>query len=164
MGNQTGNHVPGSGVSIIIPKTDGGGSITVKDEGVTVSAEVQTIDFIGTDVAVYGSGNEVQVYIPSVVFASHFNTTDGSTTGTVSETLSRSSARISTPTSEGNPFSTGGWAASNQSATVGTTVSFTTGGAITGLGGDAYFIIQFLDANGTTVLSTVTTSAVAARS
>lgn len=160
MGNQTDGTHGQSGISIVIPKTGGTGAITVKDEGTTISDTVTTVDFRGTDVSVYGSGDTVTVYIPSVVFASHFNTTDGSTTGTVNESLSRSTARISTPTTEGNPFSTGGWAASNQSATTATTVSFSTGGEITGLGGDAYFIINFIDADGTTVLSTVTTSSI----
>lgn len=164
MGNQIGDGHGVSGISIVIPKTGGGtGTITVQDEGTTISNAVNTMNFVGSDVAVYGSGNSVTVYIPSVVFASHFNTTDGSTTGTVSESgVTRSTARISTPTSEGNPFSTGSWAGSNQSATLSTTATFTTGGAITGLGGDAYFVIDFLDADGSTVLSTVTTAAITA--
>ena len=50
MGNQTGNNIPGSGISIVIPKTGGGsGTITVKDEGSTISSAVTTIDFIGAD-------------------------------------------------------------------------------------------------------------------
>lgn len=164
MGNQTGDGCGVSGISIVIPKSGGGtGTITVQDEGTTVSDEVTTINFVGSDVSVYGSGDTVTVYVPSVVFASHFNTTDGSTTGTVSESgVSRSTARISTPDSEGTPFATNGWAGTNQSATLSTTATFTTGGAVTGLGGNAYFVIDFLDADGSTVLSTVTTSAITA--
>lgn len=162
MGNQIGDGCGVSGISIVIPKSGGGtGTITVQDEGTTVSSEVTTINFVGSDVSVYGSGDTVTVYIPSVVFASHFNTTDGSTTGTVSESgVSRSTTRISTPTSEGTPFATGGWAGTNQSTTRSTTATFTTGGAVTGLGGDAYFVIELLDADGSTVLSTVTTAAI----
>ncbi len=163
MGNQIGDGCGPCGVSIVIPKSGGGtGTITVQDEGTTISDEVTTINFVGSDVSVYGSGDTVTVYVPSVVFASHFNTTDGSTTGTVSESLSRSTTRIATPDSEGTPFATGGWAGTNQSTTTASTVSFSTGGAITGLGGDAYFVIEFLDADGSTVLSTVTTAAITA--
>ena len=142
----------------------GGGSgtaLTIQDEGVVVDANVVTINFIGADVrAMSGGSGIVSVYIPPPVFASHFNTTDGTTSGTVSENISRTTTRISTPTSEGNPFSTGGWAGSNQSTTLSTSVTFTTGGDVTGFGGNSTFTVTVYDADGTTVLETHTTGAI----
>ena len=141
----------------------GGGSstITVQDEGVNISTVVDTLNFIGADVQVLGSGlSTVQIYIPPPTFASHYNTTDGTTTGTVSENISRSTAFISTPTSEGTPFATGGWAASNRSATLSTSVTFTTGGDVTGFGGNATMTVTVYDADGTAVLETHTTPSI----
>ncbi len=141
--------------------TGGSSTITVQDEGVDISTVVDTLNFIGADVQVLGSGlSTVQIYIPPPIFASHFNTTDGTTTGTVSENISRSTAFISTPTSEGNPFSTGGWAGTNRSATLSTSVTFTTGGDVTGFGGNSTMTVNVYDADGTTVLETRTTPSI----
>mgnify|MGYP001095198760 CR=1 FL=1 len=96
----------------------GTGKITVQDEGVDISDEVEILNFIGADVQVLGSGSLVSIYIPPPAFASHWNTTDGTTTGTVNENISRTTAMIAAPTSEGTPFSTGGWAGTNQAATL----------------------------------------------
>jgi len=139
----------------------GGSSLTVQDEGVTVDSNVRILNFIGADVNATsaGSGN-VSVYIPPVIFASHFNTTDGDTTGTVSENISRTTAMIAAPTSEGNPFSTGGWAGTNQAATTSTSVTFTTGGACTGFGGNSKLAVTVYDANGSSVLETVTSASI----
>ena len=137
-----------------------GSALTVQDEGVTVDSNVTILNFIGADVqALSGGSGIVSIYIPPPAFASHWNTTDGTTAGTVSESISRSTARISTPTSEANPFSTGGWADSNQSASLNTTVTFTTvtGQAVTGFGGNASFTVTVYDANGSSVLETYTT-------
>ena len=141
----------------------GGSSLTIQDEGVTVDSNVRIINFIGADVNAMSAGTgNVSVYIPPVVYASHYNTTDGSTTGTVTENISRTTAFISTPTAEGNPFSTGGWAASNQAATTSTSVTFAPGGECTGFGGNASLTVTVYDANGTSVLETVTTASIAA--
>jgi hypothetical protein len=138
----------------------GSGTITVQDEGTEISGSVQTLNFVGADVQVLGSGSLVSIYIPPPTFASHFNTSDGTTDGTVSENIARSTTRISTPTSEGTPFATGGWEGTNQSTTLSHSVTFVTAGEITGLGGDSYFVITMYDADGTTVLRTLTTSAI----
>jgi len=152
------------GISIITFKGGGGGggsALAIQDEGVTVDSNVTIINFIGADVqALAGSSGTVQVYIPPPTFASHFNTSDGTTTGTVSENISRSTAFISTPTSEGNPFSTGGWEGSNQSATLSSSVTFTTGGDVTGFGGNSTIAVTVYDANGSSVLETHTSSSI----
>ncbi len=149
-------------ISRIIVAGGGSGSsaITVQDEGIVISNSVQTLNFIGADVQALGSGSLVSIYIPPPSFASHFNTTDGTTVGTVSENISRTTAFISTPTTEGNPFATGGTAGTNADATLSTSVTFTTGGDVTGFGGDSSMTVNVFDADGTTVLETHTTTSI----
>jgi hypothetical protein len=156
------------GVSMITFSNAGGGgsALTIQDEGVDVDTNVTVINFIGGDVQVLDAGTgSVAVYIPPPSFASHFNTTDGTTAGTVSENISRSTAFIPAPTSEGNPFFTGGTSGSNQSATLSTAVTLTTGGAVTGFsataGGNATLTVTVKGgATGSVVLETVTTSTI----
>ena len=142
--------------------TKGGGSIEVQDEGITVETNVRILNFIGADVqALAGGAGTVAIYIPPPTFASHWNTTDGTTNGTVVESISRSTARISEPTAEGNPFGVGTWGNTNQSASLNSTGNYGPSGGndITGLGGDAYFVITVYNANGTSVMETYTTPA-----
>jgi len=71
--------------------------VHVKDEGINVGT-YKTINFIGTDVLAQDSGTpgQVNVYVPTPQFASHFNTMDGTTPGLVSEAgITRSIVRIS---------------------------------------------------------------------
>ena len=154
--------------------------IHIKDEGVDVGT-YPTINFIGDDVLAQDSGTpgQVNVFVPSPTFASHFNTTDGTTDGTVSEALndgtggyfSRSSVRISSPTTEGSPFKTGGgsntlWAGTNQDSypdvlSTRGSVIFETAEQITGFSGsssgDCTVTVNVYDADGVTVLYTWTT-------
>ena len=152
--------------------------MTIQDEGSNISTTCDTINFIGADVQamVGGAANIVSVYIPPPTFASHYNTTDGTTTGTVAEkltgtgSLTRTTTRIGTPTSEGNPFSTNGWAATNQATSllksggVNKTITFDPGGDVTGFsgtsGGTAKLAVTVYDADGTTSLATHTTSTI----
>lgn len=139
------------------------GAIEIQDEGVQVVAKCDMINFVGTSVQADPSGvSGAIIYIPAPAYASHFNTTDGTTTGTVSESITRTTAYISTPTSEGNPFSTGGTAGTSAPATAATSVSFTVGGEVTGFGGNSTLTVTVYDANGTSVLETVTTASIAA--
>ena len=149
--------------------------IHIKDEGVTVGT-YPTINFIGDDVLAEDSGTpgQVNVYVPTPTFASHFNTTDGTTNGIVSENIinpgggywTRSSVRISSPTTEGSPFKTNGWAGTNQPSypVQGSSkgaINFTTAAAVTGFSGnasgDATITVNMYDADGTTLLHTYTT-------
>ena len=139
----------------------GGTALIVQDEGVVVDSNVSTLNFIGADIsALTGGAGIVNIYVPAVEYASHFNTTDGTTTGTVNESISRSTAMIGEPTSEGNPFSVNGTGGTNQPATLSSTVTFTTGGDVTGFGGDATMTVTVFDADGTSVLETRTTPAI----
>ena len=127
----------------------GGTALIVQDEGVVVDSNVSTLNFIGADIsALTGGAGIVNIYVPAVSYASHFNTTDGTTTGTVSENISRSTAMIGEPTSEGNPFSVNGTGGTNQPATLSSTVTFTTGGDVTGFGRDATMTVTVFDADG----------------
>lgn len=158
----------------------GGTSLTVADydTGLTFS-NVSNIIFRGgtvntpggtaTGVLTTGPSPTVVVWIPAppqAVYASHFNTTDGNTTGTTTRSLSIATVRISTPTSEGTPFETGSapntaWSGTDQPATTNSTPVFTTGGQVTGFsansGGDARIIVDVFRANGTATFSTYTT-------
>ena len=134
---------------------------------------VSTPNYGGTAMGVLAgaptSSNTVTVWIPAppqAVYASHFNTTDGNTTGTANRTLTTATVRISTPTSEGTPFETGSspntaWAGTNQPATTATTPIISTSGLVTGfsanISGDSRIIVDVYRGNGTATFSTYTT-------
>jgi len=115
------------------------------------------------------SSNTVTVWIPAppqAVYASHFNTTDGNTTGTANRTLTTATVRISSPTSEGTPFEVGSspntsWASQSQPATIGSTPIFSTSGLVTGfsanISGDSRIIVDVYRGNGVATFSTYTT-------
>jgi hypothetical protein len=141
--------------------------VTVADEG-TVLGDYYTLNFIGTDVqAIQGSTSTwVNIYIPPLPFASHYNTTDGTTTGTVSRALSNTGTyRVSSPTTEGNPYNTNGWdngvvrPVTNDPSAV-----YSTGGLVTGFsqtsGGDATITVDVYDADEVTLIATYTTSTI----
>jgi hypothetical protein len=141
-----------------IGKTATDNAITVQDEGVDVSSEVKIINFVGADVkAMIGGVKKVNVYIPPPVFESHWNTNDGFYGARlVTESISRTIARISSPDSEGIPFKTNGWAGTNQPASLGTTVTFSTSGPVSGFGGNSTFEVQVFDATGTNLDNFIT--------
>jgi hypothetical protein len=136
---------------------------------------VSTPSYGGTAMGVLAgaptSSNTVTVWIPAppqAVYASHFNTTDGNTTGTANRTLSTATVRISTPTGgEGTPFETGSspntaWAGTNQAATIATTPIISTSGLVTGfsannISGDSRIIVDVYRGNGVATFSTYTT-------
>ncbi len=132
--------------------------VHIKDEGAAVGT-YPTINFVGVDVLAEDSGTpgQVNVYIPTPTFASHYDTVDGTTDGRVGENTPRNTVRISTPTVEGTPFFTGGWAGTNQDAYNGTGISqniLITNGLVTGLspsGGDANIQIIVTDGGGNVI-------------
>lgn len=82
----------------------GSGDITVKDEGVTVG-QVQILNISGNDIAaVLTSPDVVTIYSPVPELPPYFN--NGSASCNSYQTVTR---KVSTPTSEGNPFSIGSW-------------------------------------------------------
>lgn len=146
--------------------------VHVEDEGSAVGT-YRTINFVGDDVLAEDSGTpgKVNVYIPPPTFASHFNTTDGTTNGTVSESgITRSTVRISSPTVEGTPFATGSgtntpWAGTNKPAYASPAngaVTFSTAQQVTGFSvdatGDAIIYVAFQDADNTSLKTFQTTT------
>ena len=88
--------------------------VHIRDEG-TYLGTFPTLNLIGADIQALSSGDPcvVDIYVPTPTFASHYNTTDGTTTGTVSESgIQRYNLRISSPNNPdaNDPFNTNGWA------------------------------------------------------
>jgi hypothetical protein len=142
----------------------GGGNLNVMDEGVLLGS-FATMNFIGADVVARSEAGIANVYIPPpppVTYASHWNTADGNDGSQAPvDSTPRTQAWISSPSSEGTPFSTGGWAGTVQSATQAASATFAPPGLVTGFGGNAHFVIEVLDANGATALSRFTTPSLA---
>lgn len=141
-------------------------SMQVYDEGVLVMSSVGELNFIGASVmALAGGGNRVNVYIPPPSWKSHWNKNDGSNGAQfVVESLTRVTTHISTPTSEGVPFKTSGWAGTNQAThTTNTSVfTLTTPSQTTGFGGTSTFTVRVLDADNVTPIKLFTTPSLTA--
>lgn len=98
-----------SGNAVWSEISGGGGEITIKDEGVIVSSNVTTINFKGDQVnASESSPGVIDVYIPPLLFPSHWNTNDGDGDNTIDDILTYS-RNVSAPTNEGVPFKIGTW-------------------------------------------------------
>lgn len=54
-----------------------GGSISIEDEGVLISNNSTTLNFVGASVRAQLTGGKINVYIPPPNYVSHFNTSDG---------------------------------------------------------------------------------------
>ena len=127
-----------------------GGSIVFFDEANNLGS-FSKVKFTGSQVFAQADGADGQllnVFIPSPTFASHYNTQDSPTTnGLVSENFTRRQVRVSQPTTEGNPFKAGDWAAtSNRDATNVGTFTFTTAEQVTGQGGNATVKVEVYNA------------------
>lgn len=138
----------------------GSGSIAILDEGVPVELNTTTINFIGPDVTATAiGGGVVNVFIPPAPFLSHWNTSDGSNGAQfVTESISRTTARISTPVA--GVFNTNGWEGTDQDASIDAAATFTTPANTTGFGGDSTMVVNFFDADGVTILDSLTTTAI----
>jgi len=159
----TPNPIDLNATPLTFTKQSGSGAtaINVLDEGALIGA-FNSINFVGADVQVISVGGVATVYVPPpppITYASHWNTADGDDGNqAVTDSTARTSAFIASPSSEGNPFSTGGWAGTVQSATRSTSATYTTPGLCTGFGGNAYAKVDLYDANGVTVLASLTTT------
>ena len=176
----TAGNIGATGVQGFIGATGAGagaGLVGVKDEGVIVGATGYSVfNFVGDDVLAEDSGTpgQVNIYIPTPTFLPYFNLTNAQGNATVDANLYpfNNTPRISKPTTEGNPFKTGGgsntlWAAQNNKAayTSGNgSISYATVGPCTGFSadatGDAKIVVTMYDADGTTALETFDTSSV----
>lgn len=153
-------------------------STEVYDEGVLQGSFTQ-YNFIGTDVVAIpdnSNPNRINIYVPAPSFQSHWNTTDGEGIGTVAPTTSPTftTARISTPTTEGTPFWTNSngnvWAGTNQTVvhrnTPVSTEVYTSTNNTTGFGGNSTMTVTVQRADsgvsGAATLATFTTPAITA--
>ncbi len=80
----------------------------IQDEGVVVSNNGKVLNFIGAGVRAVSPGSEVQIYIPSIDFVSHFNTEDGANDARVTDHATFNRA-IANSTIVGSPFDFGDW-------------------------------------------------------
>lgn len=148
---------------LTILESKGAGTIRVLNDGIDLGADIGRINvFGGNEVeAVLTGTDEATFFHPSPTFSSHWNTSDGNNGNqTVTESFSRVNTRISSPTSEGNPFKTGGWAGTNQATTTETQPIFTTPGEVTGFGGDSTVLVEVLDADGATVIDSFSVASI----
>ncbi len=136
-------------------------SMQVYDEGVLVKSAVGQLNFIGATVlALDGGGNRVNIYIPPPSWKSHWNKNDGSNGAQfVAESLTRVTTRISTPTSESNPFSASTWPGTNQAthSPASSVFTLTTPSQTTGFGGTSTFTGRIIGADAVTPVKTFTT-------
>jgi hypothetical protein len=171
----------GSGLTVSTSGTSGqvdvaasGGSIQFYDEGGLVGSYTK-VNFVGTSVYAAekpGDASTINIYIPTPTYASNYNSTSGTSSGAVSESgITRRTVRISSPTTEGSPYYTGGgsnalWAATSQASVTHTTsqptVTFSTANAVTGVGGNSTVKVEMFSGDGTTVLATYTTPSITA--
>ena len=152
---------------IIFPGGSGGGgsfNLTIQEEGSDVQTNVNTINFVGADVeAQAGNSGIAIIYIPPPTFASHYNTQDGTTDGRVRQSGATVETRfISKPTSEGNPFQTGGDAESNALASNSTSITLAPSGAVTAMD-NSTFKVDVTQPDGT-VMETYTTPSITGNS
>lgn len=141
----------------------GAGTVRVLNDGVDLGEDVSVLNFDGGDEieAILTGPGAATLYHPAPTFLSHWNTADGNNGDqSVTESITRTTARISSPTSEGNPFRTGGWAGTNQDASLETQPIFTTPGNTTGFGGDSTVFIEVFDADGVTLIDSHTSSTI----
>ena len=152
----------GEDIEIVLPTLTGStcpSGLTIYDEGLLVDTNVCSLNFIGDDVKSLQNGDgHVDIYIPSPQFASHWNTTDGTTDGIVSENeLNRTIARMSTPNvAEGNPFYIGNWATTNQDATLESQFIFQPVEEVTGFGGDSRIKAEIFAGNDVSIGALIT--------
>lgn len=135
--------------------TPSSGSLTVLNQGVLVESGVTTLNFVGTGIeAVAISGTTVNIYVPPLSLASHFNTADGTTNATVGN-WATTSRYVSAPASEGNPFKIGSWTAGTLHPSITSlTLAYATAGLFSILNTNTNFTVSVVDANDSTVLAT----------
>jgi len=103
----------------------GGGAINIEDEGILVFSGATILNFIGTDVRAQSEGGgtkRVNIYIPPPAYASHFDTSDGTTNASVSP-VSTTTRYVALPDSPGVPYNIGTWGGGTTQPTIRNSVS-----------------------------------------
>lgn len=149
------------GYFVLDPSFPIDGKVQILDEGLSLGY-FKELDFQGVDIEARNSGLPNRAAIsspPAKVWKSHWNTADGGNgSQLVTETLTRTTARISTPFGgEGVPYRTNGWAGTDQEAAQDGAVTFTTPGLTTGWGGDSTMTVTLYLADGISIAQSYTT-------
>jgi len=147
-----------------VPGAGSGGPLSVLDEGNLVNSSVCAINFIGADVMSNQDPNnscQVNVYIPTPAYPSHYNTVDGNTNGVVANTPTsqRVIAKPSGPRGS-NPgeYNENGWSQrlTERPCTRNDNVSYNNVADILLDDESTVLKVEVFDADGTTVLATNT--------
>ena len=139
----------------------GGGAINIEDEGILVLSGATILNFIGTDVRAQSEGGgtkRVNIYIPPPAYASHFNTSDGTTNASVSS-VSTTTRYIALPDSEGTPYKIGTWSGGETHSAIRNSVSnltYSPAGLFSIYDLTTTFTATVYDADGSTPLATHT--------
>ena len=140
----------------------GGGAVNIEDEGTLVLSGATILNFIGTDVraqsALSGTTRRVNIYIPPPSYASHFNTSDGTTNASV-PSESTTTRYIALPDSEGVPYKIGGWSGGQTHDTIRNSVAnliYSPNGLFSIYDLTTTFTATVFDADGGSVLATHT--------
>ena len=126
-----------------------GGAVAVQNDGILVSAAVDTFNFFGGSPveAILTAPGEVTIYHPAPTFSP-----DWPLDATESP-FERVSAVIASPSGgEGVPFNNNGIGGTVFDASRTTTVTLVTSTETTGFGGDSTFDVKVYDADGVTVI------------
>jgi len=139
----------------------GGGAVNIEDEGLLVLSGATILNFIGTDVraqsALSGTTRRVNIYIPPPAYASHFNTSDGTTNAGVSP-VSTTTRYVALPTSSGNPYDIGTWTGGGTHSSIRNSITplYSTAGLFSIYDLTTTFTATVFGADGTTPLATYT--------
>jgi len=149
-----------SGSCLIGPGGVIGGGVAVSDEGTVVNSSACNINFIGADVIAKQDPDEdcqVDVYIPTPSYPSHYNTNDGTTNGIVTNT-GTSTRHVANPGS----YDIGDWVAGSEHPTTrSSNVYYNTSEVVLFEDTASSVVAEIYGADGATVLASVTISDIA---
>lgn len=153
----------------LVPISGGGGSaLAVLDEGTLVNPDVLSINFIGADVLSNQDPTnpyQVNVYIPTPNYPSHYSTVDGNTNGTISN-VPTNNRYIATPSGPRGMadglYNTNTWDSrtATHPVTRDSTLNFNNTDNVLLDDELTVFTAEVIDADGVTVLATNTISPV----
>jgi len=150
-------------VYIDLTGTASGIQIAAEDEDIEIAPQMKRINFIGTGVSAYQDivdPTQVNVYIPPIVFAPDYNSTN-SVGDAVVDDVATSLRNVSDPTIEGTPFNIGDWTAGLSYPCLHTgSLSYTHTDPCSFKSLTSIIEVNVYDADGTTVLAQHLTSAI----